>query len=183
MFHPESSDERGVWLTRLADHLKQERYGTHAPNYLAKARRFLGYLPSENLTVHNVQPSDIEKYLDALRPQRKSSRKALPSKGLRIPHRAAIHMLMRLVHGQWPLAPIPRNEQERFREKLIGEYNTWMRDLRGLAERTRSIRCTETRRFLEWLGERGSQEQLASITVADIDAYIQSRASLRRRTL
>jgi integrase/recombinase XerD len=84
----------------------------------------------------------------------------------------------------WPLAPVAGSEQERFREKLVDEYDAWMRDLRGLAEKTRSIRCTRARRFLEWLGERGSQEQLTSITVAEIDAYVRSRAaSIRRRTL
>ena len=178
---PESSNERDVWLTRVADHLKQERYGTHASDYLAKAKRFLDYLPSKNLTVHTVQPSDVEKYFDALRSRRKSGRKGLPSKGLRIPHRAAIHMLLRLVHGHWPLAPVPGSKQERFRDNLIVEYDAWMRDLRGLAERTRSLRCAEARRFLAWLGERGSEGQLASITVADIDAYVQSRASSIRR--
>jgi integrase/recombinase XerD len=141
-------------------------------------------LTSENLTAHTVQPSDIEKYLDALRPQRRSRRKAPASKGLLIPYRAAIHMLLRLVHGQWPLAPVARSEHERFRDQLIGQYNAWMGDLRGLSEETRSMRCAEARRFLDWLGERSSQEQLASITVADIDAYVKSRASsIRRRSL
>jgi site-specific recombinase XerD len=183
MYVPESSNDHEFWLTRIADHLKQERYGTHAPDYLAKAKYFLSYLPSENLTVHNVQPTDIARYLNALKPRRRVSGKASPSKGLRIPHRAAIHMLLRLVHGRWPLAPAARNKTERFHEVITGEYNAWMRDLRGLAESTRSLRCVEARLFLQWLGERGGQEQLPFITVADLDAFVQSRSPLRRQTL
>lgn len=184
MSYPESSNETDVWLARVADHLKQNRYGTHTPDYLAKVKYFLSYLLSENLTVHNVQPSDVRKYLDTLRPKRKSGRNTLPSKGLRIPHRAAINMLMRLVHGHWPLAPVAKSKQARCREKLIGGYDAWMRDLRGLAERTRSIRCAEARSFLEWLGERRSQMKLTSFTVVDLDAYVRSRASsMRRRSL
>ena len=181
---PESSDERDIWLTRLADHLKEERYGSCAPYRLLHAKRFLDYLHSEKLTVHTVQPSDIAKYLDTLSARRKSDRKAVPSKSTRITHRSAIHLLLRLIHGRWPLAPIARCERERFRDRLVREYDAWMRDLRGLSESTRSGRRAEALRFLEWLGERSTSEKLASIAVADIDAYVKWRAcSLQRRAL
>jgi integrase/recombinase XerD len=182
---PELSDEYDVWLNRLAAHLKQERYyGPCAANYVSNAKRFLGHLRSRNLTVDSLQPSDIAKYLGALRVQRKSGRKPRSSKWLRFPHRSAIHMLMRLVHGRWPLPRVGRCERERFHDQLIGEDNAWMQHLRGLSERTRSIRCAEALRFLAWLGERGCQENLASLNVADIDAYVKWRAlSLRRRAL
>jgi integrase/recombinase XerD len=90
-------------------------------------------------------------------------------------------MLLRLVHGQWPPAPVARNERERFHDGLIGEYDTWMRDLRGLATTTRSARCAEARRFLEWLAGRGTQGRLASITVSDMDKYVEWRASAMSR--
>jgi integrase/recombinase XerD len=181
MSHPEFSTESAVWMSQLSDHLKQHRYGTHAPDYLAKAKYFLNYLPSRNLTIHTVKPSDIEKYLGALRPKRRSARMDPSLQGLRIPHRAAIHMLLRLVHGRWPLAPTPKSRLERFRADLIGEYDAWMRDLRGLSAGTRVIRCTEARIFLEWVAGHGRPKQLAHITVADVDAYVQSRASSMRR--
>jgi integrase/recombinase XerD len=180
MSHPESSNENFVWMSRLTTHLQQHRYGTHAPDYLAKAKYFLNYLPSKNLTLYTVKPSDIEKYLGALRPKRRSARMDPSLKGLRIPHRAAIHMLLRLVHGRWPLAAVPRSKLECFRADLIGEYDAWMRDLRGLSVATREMRCTEARIFLEWLGDDGAK-QLAYVRVADVDAYVQSRASSMRR--
>lgn len=182
---PKLSDERDVWLSRLADHLKRERY--YAPcvaNYISNAKRFLGYLHEKNLTIQDVQPSHVAKYLDALSAHRKSGRKARRSKWLHVPHRAAIHILLRLVHGQWPKPPVARGERERFHHQLIGEYNAWMQHLRGLSESTRSGRCAEALRFLAWLGERGSQKGVASISVADIDAYVRWRAAwLQRRAL
>ena len=181
---PKSSDERDVWLARLADHLKEERYGSCAPHRLLHARRFLDYLHRENLTVHTVQPPDVARYLNTLKARRRSDHKAVASKGMRITYRSAIHLLLRLVHGRWPLAPIATCERERFRDRLLNEYNTWMRDLRGLSESTRSSRCAEAARFLEWLGERSGSQQLASIAVADIDAYVKWRASsLQRQAL
>src|SRR3977135_3193803 len=155
---PKSSDEHDVWLARLADHLKEERYGSCAPYRLLHAKRFLGYLHSENLTVHTVQLPDVARYLSTLKARRRSDHKAVPSKGMRITYRSAIHLLLRLVHGRWPLAPIATCERERFRDQLLSEYNTWMKDLRGLSESTRSSRCAEAVRFLEWLGERSSSE-------------------------
>jgi len=181
---PKSSDECDVWLARLADHLKEERYGSCAPYRLLHAKRFLGYLHSENLTVHTVQPADVARYLNTLKARRRSDHRAVPSKSMRITYRSAIHLLLRLVHGRWPLAPIATCERERFRDQLLSEYNSWMKDMRRLSESTRSSRCAEALRFLQWLGERSRSEHLASIAVADIDAYVKWRASsLQRRAL
>jgi len=181
---PELPDEPNVWLRRIRDHLKEQRYGTCASSRILTTRRFLEFLRRNDLTVSTVQPADIEKYLHVLRVRRKSGRHVVGSNSLRAAHRAAIHILLRLVHGRWPLPPIARCDRERFRDELISEYNAWMRDLRGLSESTRSSRCAEARRLLEWLGERSSAEQLASIAVADIDAYVKWRAfSLQRRAL
>jgi site-specific recombinase XerD len=139
-------------------------------------------LRSENLTVHTVQPLNIATYLNTLRVQRKArKRKAMPSKSTRITHRSAIHLLLRLIHGRWPLAPIARCGRERFRDQLVSEYDAWMRDLRGLSESTRRVRRAEALRFIEWLGDRSSPEHLPSIAVADIDAYVKWRASSLQR--
>jgi len=174
---PESSHESDVLLERLASQLKEERYGSCVPCRLLHARRFLDHLRTENLTVHAVQPVDVAKYLNTLRVRRGPDRNAVSSKRVRMHYRAAIHLLLRLVHGRWPVARIATSERERFRDRLLSEYNTWMRDLRGLSKSTRSSRCAEALRFLEWLGERSSLEHLTSIAVADIDAYVKWRAS------
>ena len=181
---PESSEKRDVWLARLADYLKEERYGSCAPDRLLHASRFLDYLHSENLTIQTVQPADVSRYLNTLRARRRSDGKKVPSKSMRITYRSAIHLLLRLVHGRWPVASIATSERDRFRDRLINEHNAWMKNLRGLSERTRSSRCAEALRFLEWLGDRSSAERLASISIDDIDAYVTWRASsLQRQAL
>lgn len=178
---PGSFDDHAVWLTRLADHLKRERYAGGAQSYQSTAKDFVGYLHRGALSVQTVQPSDVDKYLNSLRRQRKSRQRTDLSDGRRAASRSAIHMLLRLVHGQWPMPSAPSTEREIFHHQVIKEYDAWMSDLRGLAVATRSDRCAAARRFLEWLGERGGQEKLSTMAVAEVDAYVQWRvASLRR---
>jgi site-specific recombinase XerD len=59
-----------------------------------------------------------------------------------------------------------------------------MADVCGWSLPTRSDRSAEARRFLSWLGERGSRHGLLNTTAPVIDAYMMQRAkSLRRSTL
>jgi site-specific recombinase XerD len=91
-------------------------------------------------------------------------------------------MLLRLVHGKWPLDPVPQTDRERFHCKLVEGYNTWMCDLRGLSPRTRARQCASALRFLQWLGERGGEKTLGALTIEDVDMYVQWRMrSLQRR--
>jgi site-specific recombinase XerD len=90
-------------------------------------------------------------------------------------------MLMRLVHGRWPVTLPPTTGYERLHSQIISGYDAWMIELRGLAAETRSDRCAEADRFLQWLRERGKNKP-AALTVADIDAYLLSRGAVVRRT-
>jgi hypothetical protein len=47
-----------------------------------------------------------------------------------------LHMLLRLVQGEWPPAPVPTSPQERFRWELSDAYGQWLSDARGLASQT-----------------------------------------------
>jgi integrase/recombinase XerD len=52
-----------------------------------------------------------------------------------------------------------------------------------LAAQTIVARRSQWQWFLTWLDERGSQERLSDLSVADLDAYLQFRAqSVRRST-
>ena len=180
---PKLSADRDVWLTRMADYLRSERYSRDGRHNVSIAKRFLIHLQNKGLTVHDVQPFHVTKYLRGVKRLRKSTDRADLSEGQRHYYRAALHMLLRLVHGRWPPAAVPRTERERFHRKLIEGYDAWMFDLRGLCPRTRANRCTGSLRFLQWLGERGSQENLGTMIVADIDAYVQWRVhSLQQRS-
>jgi hypothetical protein len=89
----ELSDDHDVWLTRLSDHLKEERYGSCARAYILRTKGFIGYLQDKALSVHAAQPSDVEKYLHPLRRQRTSRWHAGVSEGWRAANRTAIRRL------------------------------------------------------------------------------------------
>jgi integrase/recombinase XerD len=176
------------WLPRLEDHLKQARYSPHAAHRrTVVARQFLVYLHKRHIAPEATQPSDVDLYLqNELKLFRECHRRAPRSSmaDWRRSHTAGIHMLLRLVQGQWPPTPIPSTPREVFHQQVCQEYDRWMRDLRGLAAKTRSRRCAEANRFLTWLEERGSSQNLIDITSAEINAYTKFRAtSLRRRSL
>lgn len=178
----ELSAEHTLWLMRMEDHLRAERYSRNGRERVSMGRRFLGYLQRKGLNVHTVQPSDVSKYLSRLRRLRCSTGRTRLSDGQRYSNGTALRMLLRLVHGKWPPDPVPKTNLERFHCRLIKGYNSWMRDLRGLHPTTRVKRCASALRFVQWLGERGSEEGLGTLTVEDVDMYVQWRMrSLQRR--
>lgn len=178
-----SKSSNDLWLTQLIDHLKNERYSRCvARNYSAAVKRFLDYLARSGLSVESVQLSEVEHYLAALRLRRRfRNRRGRATNGLRKLHRSAIHMLLRLIHGQWPVVKTPASERELLHSQIVSEYDAWMSELRGLAAETRADRCAEAHRFLKWLEETG-KDGLAAITVADIDAYVRTHGASVRRT-
>ena len=67
---------------------------------------------------------------------------------------------------------------------MRGEYAQWMAGQRGLAPGTVSHRCCEAGRLLDWLGERATREELATLTHLDVDDYLKYRAAaVGRRSL
>lgn len=181
---PKLSADHDACLSRMADYLRNERYSRDGRERLSISRRFLAHLQRKGLTVHNVQPFHVTKYLRSAKRLRKSTRRAELSEAQRHSYRSALHMLLGLVHGKWPPAAVPHTERERFHCTLIEGYDAWMLHLRGLSPETRSGRCASALRFLQWLGERGNEEYLGTLTVADIDAYVQWRVrSLRRASM
>ncbi|MGH9553115.1 MAG: tyrosine-type recombinase/integrase, partial [Terriglobales bacterium] len=179
-----SSNE--FWLSRLKERLKLQRYSPHATQRrLAVAGRFLEYLDRGAVPIEIAEPSNVHLYLqNELKLFHRRHRHAPGSLmgDWRRSHTGGIEMLLRLVHGQWPPIPEPATPLEKFQRDLCGEYDEWMRDLRGLALETRSGRCAEAHRFLGWLEDRSSQQELHGITVADIDGYMTVRARLHRRS-
>ena len=171
-----------VWLQQLAVHLEREKYDSGVvKNYTAAVNRFLKHLEKNRLDAEHVQSSDIECYLSALRLSRRYRKPhCRKSNGLRRLHRSAIHMFMRVLHGQWPIAMPPGSERERLQRLVIAGYDGWMCDVRGLATQTRSDRLAEASRFLKWLTESGGKNA-EDLKVTDIDAYLQSRAASVRR--
>jgi integrase/recombinase XerD len=171
-------------LDQLREHLKLQRYSAQATHRrLAVAGRFLTYLELGAVPIEKVETSHVDLYLQNELKLFHCRHKHAPSMaGWRRSHTAGIEMLLRLVHGKWPPVPQPSTPLEEFHRVLCSQYDEWMYDLRGLALVTRSTRCSEARRFLGWLGDRGTQQGLCAITLADIDGYMKGRAPLHRRS-
>lgn len=184
MVSERSSNES--WLSQLKEHLKLQRYSPQATQRrLAVSGHFLRYLDRRAVPIEMAEPSNVRMYLQnelKLFHRRHGHEPWSSMADWRRSHTGGIEMLLQLVHGQWPPTPEPATPLEKFQRDLCSEYDEWMRDRRGLALETRSSRCAEAHRFLGWLADRGSQQGLHGITVADIDGYMTVRARLRRRS-
>lgn len=175
-----------MWLSKLKEHLVKERYaaGT-ACRCNAVARHFLHCLDREHVEVAVARPANVERYIQqARRKYRRRHGHSPDYKGWRCLHTNGIYILLRLVQGQWPPAPAIDGPTEIFNGEICGEYARWMTGFRGLSQNTVSDRCDEARRFLDWLGDRATQDELANLTLADVDSFMKDRSgSLRRSSL
>jgi site-specific recombinase XerD len=174
----QSEPQCDVWLSQFREHLQEECYSWGVVrNYPIAIRRFLRDLEQRGQTIESVSPADVESYLSTLGAERRRGRF---SDGTRRWHRAAIRMLLRLVHGEWsPVLP-PTTEHSIATRGTVTQFDAWMKDLRGLSPITRGHRRAEAYRLIEWLHEQG--KTIGRVTVADLDAYIAWRGASMRRT-
>lgn len=75
---------------------------------------------------------------------------------------------------------LPRSKN--FHQDIVWDYETWLRDLRGLHPDTRTKRTTQALRFLASLGQHADQGGLTQLRVHDIDAYLKHCCRGLRRT-
>ena len=171
-------------IADLSKSLTEQNYNpVVVANHRLYARAFLDYLAERDMPVAIMTPSQVEQYFChavqcfQLRYGREPS-----SRWHRLPH-TAICRLLRLARGEWP--PAAEIEQEAMlRHAICHEYETWMRDERGLADATIDARMREARRFLDWYFDRSGADGLRVLGVRDIDLYMDMRArGLRRISL
>ncbi|CAH2805763.1 MAG: Integrase/recombinase, RitA [uncultured Paraburkholderia sp.] len=97
--------------------------------------------------------------------------------------------MLRLVHGTWPVADPSRTALEVFHHDIVKDYDTWLRDLRGLHPLTRAKRTKHAIQFLTSIGKRADHQGLADLDVCDLDAYLKQccdglrRGSIEDRTV
>ncbi len=177
---------REVWLSKLKDHLVEERYAAGTSRQcLAVARHFLRCLDEQHVDVSVAMPANVEWYLQrARRIYRRRHGHTPDGKSWRCLHSNGIHMLLRLAQGQWPPVPTAVTAIEILQSEILREYSEWMTGQRGLAQETVSHRCSEAGRLLDWLRERPMEENLAALTPLDVDGYMKYRAAaVGRRSL
>lgn len=156
-----------TWLSKLRDHLAGECYAARtSQRCVVVARHFLEFLAKQHIEVGAATPAHVEHYLQhAERGYRRRHGHPPDYKGWRPVQTSSVHMLLRLVQGQWPPPSVAVTPAEMFQQKICREYAGWMSGLRGLSPITVRNRCGEARRFLEWVAERARGEFFSTSTL------------------
>jgi len=165
------TDDKAL-LARLNAHLMAECYSKSVCRiYCKSAQHFLRHLRRRRLSILEVQPSDIKNYLlCALRRFcQRHGRSPSSADDWRSRHASGIHVLLRLVLGQWP--PISRSPCQ----AVCNDYRQWLEEKRHLASETVFGALGEARRFLSWHVEYAGTASLADLAIIDIDAYLRAR--------
>jgi integrase/recombinase XerD len=172
---------------QLKTHLRDERYSISIQKqYLWSVSRFLEYLMSKDLEIEAVHEVELEDFLrwELHSFRQRNGRAPCHFDQWRRRYLGAVHMVLRLTHGCWPVPAEPTNTREVFHSDVVQSYDAWMQELRGLAPVTRSTRIKQARQFLTALDQRGDQVPLKQLSTCDIDAYIQQQCNgLRRATI
>lgn len=153
-------------------------------NYCAYARGFLDYLARLNIPVADVSEAQVGHYLrEAIAHFRKRHGHPPGPHWHSIP-RSGIHALLRLAQGQCPPAPKVTCNADALRFTICDEYETWLREERGLARPSIVALLWEAQHFLAWQLGRCGADSLIELTVEDIDRYMDLRApKLTRKSL
>ena len=172
-------------MARLQDHLESNQYSPKvADRCVAVAGYLLRFLNKHHVTAEAAQSEHVQAYLRAaLRTYRRLHGHPPPTEaGWRCSHTNGLHMLLRLVQGQWPPKAIPSDPVQEFHAQLCHEYTEWLTDFRGLAAETISGHHEFVSRLLSWLGEHATKSTLANLAVSDIDSFVVAQAPRWRRT-
>ncbi|MBT1159834.1 tyrosine-type recombinase/integrase [Aminobacter anthyllidis] len=165
--------------------LTRQRYSpVVVGNYCAHARGFLDYLARRNILVADVCEAQVAQYLRHAIALFRKRRGRSPGPCWHSIPRSGIHALLRLAQGQWPPAPKVTCAADEVRLTICDEYETWLREERGLARPSIVALLWEARHFLAWQLERCGAESLMVLNVSDIDHYMDMRAlKLTRKSL
>ncbi len=174
----------GTVVAELKDALTRQRYNRVAVhNYCRNAGYFLAYLAARKIALEAVTPADVTNYLRlAVRQFRKRHGRAPARYWVGIP-RSGIHALLKLALKRWPPEPAATDAGERLCREVCVQYQTWLREDRGLAMASVDALLWEARNFCAWLIKH-SNASFADLTVRDLDIYMDMRArGLTRKSL
>ncbi|WP_346658776.1 hypothetical protein [Bradyrhizobium sp. 143] len=174
----------GTLVAELRDALTRQRYNRVAVhNYCRNADYFLAYLTVREIALEAVTRADVTAYLRfAVRQFRKRHGRAPARYWIGIP-RSGIHALLKLALKRWPLEAAAINAGERLGREVCDQYQTWLREERGLATASVDALLWEARNFCAWLIKH-SNANFAGLTVRDLDIYMDMRArGLTRKSL
>lgn len=169
-------------IAELKAVLISQRYSpVVAGNYCAYARGFLDYLARRRIPITEVTAAQVGHYLrEAIAHFRKRHGRPPGPYWHSIP-RSGIHALLRLAQGQWPPAPKATCAADTLRFTICDEYETWLREERGLAEPSIYALMWEGRNFLTCQLDRCGVDSLMEMSVGDIDRYMDMRSPHQTR--
>jgi integrase/recombinase XerD len=184
-----STDE--MLIEKLLAHLRREGYSLRIQRwYPAHVRQLMDYCNCNGLLIETICSEHVTRFLRRQYQLSEKRRSQLPPfQKWRHRYTGAINMMLRLVHGAWPIPDPPRTALEAFHRDIVKDYDTWLRELRGLHPLTRAKRAKHALQFLTLLGKRADQQDLANVTVRDLDAYLKQcchglrRGSIEDRTV
>ena len=177
--------EYGALVAELRDTLTRQRYNrVVVHNYCRNADCFLSYLAGREVELEAVTPIEVTDYLRlAVRAFRRRHGRAPARYWVNIP-RAGIHHLLTLALKRWPPEPAAADAGELLCREVCDQYQTWLRDQRGLATASIDALMWEARYFCAWYIKRSGADNFADLNVRDVDAYTEMRApGLTRRSL
>jgi len=176
----------GFRLEHFRAHLEQVRYSRSGiPSRISAARQFVYYLTEQGISIEEARPSHLDAFLQKMLERFRERHGCLPKnpRNWRSLYTGPIHRLLRLAQGKWPPTEPPANDCERFQHEVCEGYDRWLTEIRGLSKETLRKNGSAARVFLRWFGDRADRETLASLSVSDIDAYLEWRMDgLRRAT-
>jgi len=168
-----------AWLASLDLHLTGQGYSYRTRwTYLAEAKRFLDYLAERHRPVREVTLQDVSSYMrrELRRLQASRTHTTIRTRLAYSAHESN-RMLLRQAQGQWPPTPVLSTPLAAFHWGLCREYASWLAGVHGLATGTISSRQEEARRFMAWLGERATQENITHLSTHTVDSYIKFRTT------
>jgi hypothetical protein len=169
-------------ITKLRIVLTKQRYSPVViGNYCAYARGFLDYLAQRNMQIAEATEAQVAQYLHHAIAMFRKRHGRSPGRYWHSIPRSGIHALLRLAQGQWPSAPKAICAADALRFAICDEYQTWLREERGLAAASIDALMWEGRNFLTWQLDRHGVDSLMTMTVADIDRYMDARSPHQAR--
>ena len=170
-------------IERFRLHLKSEGYSPSIQrSYPAHTQHFLHYCDSKVVTIEVVRSCHVEEFL---RRQHllfcKRHGQSPPFQEWRRRYTSPVHLFLRVVHGRWPVPNPPATAIEAFHRNIVQDYDSWLRDVRGLHPETRAKRTAHAFRLLTALGPHADHETIAHLSVRDVDLYLKQCCKGRRR--
>jgi len=136
------------------------------------------------MQVETVTPQQVDQYFCYAIQDFQAQYGRAPSPRWHMVPRASINKLLRLAQGKWPPEPEMIGPDTTCRHAICHEYEAWLRDERGLASASIAALMWEARNFLRWQFDRGGAASLETLSIVDVDLYMDMRApGLRRKSL